>query len=156
MQIFVTINKIYKLKLKAQLVYYRITVLLSRTSCFEALTAVNGSVAGRLERKLCFAAAFAAGSDEVLTLASFSILSLVAASLTALGLILEAFFSIELLLTCCEHKFLAAISALEGDVLVSNFLNAFNFYFIFAHCLFYLALVLCKLFRHSAFTATDI
>ena len=138
MQSFVTINKIYKLKLKAQLVYlFDITVLLSRTSCFEALTAVNGSVAGRLERKLCLATAIAAGSDKVLTLASFRILFLVAASLAALRLGLEALFSIELLLSCRENKLLTAISALESDVFVCNFdsfLNAFNFYFIFAHC----------------------
>ena len=81
---------IYKLKLKAQLVYNRIvTVLLCRTSCFEALTAVNGSVGRRLECKLRLAAALATCSDEVLTLASFSILFLVAASLAALGLVLK-------------------------------------------------------------------
>ena len=113
-----------------------ITVLLSRASCLEALTAVNGSVARRLEGQLCLATALTASSDEVLTLASFCVLSLVAASLAALRLVLEALFSIELLLTCCEHELLAAISALEGDVLVSNFLNAFYFYFIFAHCFF--------------------
>ncbi len=132
-----TINKIYKLKLKAQLVYlFVITVLLSRTSCFEALAAVNGSVAGRLEHELCLAAALTAGSDEVLTLASLRVLFLVAASLAALRLVLEALFSIELLLTYGEYELLAAISALEGDIFVSNFLNAFYFYFIFAHCFF--------------------
>ena len=128
---------IYKLKLKAQLVYYRnITVLLSRASCFEALAAINRSVAGRLEHELCLATALTASSDEVLTLASFRILFLVAASLAALRLVLEALFSIELLLTYGEYELLAAISALEGDIFVSNFLNAFNFYFIFAHSFF--------------------
>ena len=116
--------------------YIVITVLLSRASSFEALAAVNRSVARRLEHKLCLAAALTAGSDEVLTLASFRVLFLIAASLAALRLVLEALLSIELLLTCGEYKLLAAISALEGDILVSNFLNAFNFYFIFAHCFF--------------------
>ena len=118
---------------------YRITVLLSRTSCFEALTAVNGSVAGRLEHKLCLAAALTAGSDEVLTLASFRILFLVAASLAALRLVLEALFSIELLLTYGEYELLAAISAGKSDILVyylGSLFHAFNFYFIFAHCFF--------------------
>ena len=113
--------------------YY--SILLSRASCFEALAAVNGSVAGRLEHKLCLAAALAAGSDEVLTLASFRVLLLVAASLAALRLVLEALFSIELLLTYGEYKILSAISALESDILV-GYLNAFNFYFILTHYFF--------------------
>ena len=75
-----------------------ITVLLSRTSCFEALAAVNGSVAGRLECQLCLAAALRAGCDEVLTLASLCVLLFVAASLAAHRLIFKAHFSIELLL----------------------------------------------------------
>ena len=125
---------IYKPKLKAQLVYYRIiTVLLSRASCFEALAAINGSVAGGLESKLCLAAAIAAGCDKVLTLASFSILFLVAASLAALRLVLKALFSIELLLACCEYKFLSAISACEGYVFINDLFSILYFYFVFTH-----------------------
>lgn len=138
---FVTIIRmtIYKPKLKAQLVYNRIiTVLLSRASCFEALAAIYGSVAGRLESKLRLAAALATCSDEVLALASFSILFLVAASLAALGLVLEAFFSIESLFAGGEYELLAAISAGKSDILVYYFLgnlfHTFNFYFIFTHC----------------------
>ncbi len=130
---------IYKPKLKAQLDYCRIiTVLLSRASCLEALAAIYGSVAGRLESELCFTAALAAGSNKVLALASFSILFLVAASLAALGLILEALLSIESLFAGGEYEFLTAISAGEGDILVyyclSSLFHTFNFYFIFAHC----------------------
>ena len=114
-----------------------ITVLLSRTLSFEALAAINGSVAGRLECKLRLTTALAASSDEVLALASLSILLLVAASLTALGLVLEALFSIESLFTGGEYELLSAISAGKSDILVyylGNLFHTFNFYFIFAHC----------------------
>ena len=143
----------YKLKLKAQLVYRVInTVLLSRALCLEALTAVNGSVAGRLESKLCLAAAFATSSDKVLTLASFSILFLVAASLAALGLILKALLSVESLFTGGEYELLTAISAGKSDVLVyylGNLFRTFNFYFVFAHC--FLPHFDVVKSRHSAF-----
>ena len=109
-----------------------ITVLLCVASCFEARAAINGSVAGGLECKLSLAAALRAGSDKVLALASLCVLLLVAASLAALRLILEALFSVELLLTCCEYKLLAAISASEGYVLIDN-LSIFYFYFVFTH-----------------------
>jgi hypothetical protein len=137
--VFVTIIEmtIYKPKLKAKLVYYRIiTVLLSCSSSLEARAAVNGSVGRRLESELSLAAALAAGSDKVLSLASLSILLLVAASLAALRLILEALFSIESLLTCCKYELLTAISAGKSNILVYYFsylFNAFNFYFILAH-----------------------
>ena len=117
--------------------YY--SILLSRASCFEALAAVNRSVAGRLESKLRLAAALAAGSDEILTLASLSILFLVAASLAALRLVLEALFSVESLLAGGEYELLSAISAGQGDVLIygsSNLFYTFNFYFILTHCFF--------------------
>ena len=111
-----------------------ITVLLSRASCFEALAAINGSVAGGLECQLSLATAIRAGCDKVLTLASFSIFLLVAASLAALRLVLEALLCVELLLACSEYKLLTAISAHESDVLVYYFFSNFYFYFVFAHC----------------------
>ncbi len=110
-----------------------ITVLLSVASSFEASTAINGSVAGRLESEFSLAAAFRAGSDKVLTLASLRIFLLVAASLAALGLVLEAFFSVELLLARCEYKFLSAISACEGYVFINDLFSIFYFYFVFTH-----------------------
>ena len=113
-----------------------LTVLLSRASCFEALAAVNGSVAAGLESELSLATALAASSDKVLALASLSILSLIAACLAALRLILEALFSIELLLARREDEFLAAISACEGYVLVNDFFSIFYFYFVFTHVSF--------------------
>jgi len=110
-----------------------ITVLLSRASCFEALAAVNGSVAAGLESELSLAATLRANCHEILALASLSILSLVAACLAALRLILEALFSIELLLARRKDEFLAAISACEGYVLVNDFFSIFYFYFVFTH-----------------------
>lgn len=116
-----------------------ITVLLSRTSCFEAFTAVNGSVTGGLESKLCLAAALRAGCDEILTLTSLCVLLFVTASLAALRLILEALFSVELLLARCEYKFLSAISACEGYVFINDLFSILYFYFVFTH-VFFLAL----------------
>ena len=84
--------------------------LLLLHSC-EALAAVYGSVAGGLERNLCFLAALSAHGGVHLSLCSGSVLSCVTASLASLGLVLEAFFSIELLLTCSENEFLSAILA---------------------------------------------
>ena len=117
--------------------YY--SILLSRAFCFKALAAVNRSVAGRLESKLRLATALATSSDEVLTLASLSILFLVAASLAALGLVLEALFSVESLLAGGEYELLSAVSAGKGDVLIyrgSNLFYTFNFYFILTHYFF--------------------
>ena len=86
-----------------------------------------------MEGELSLAAALGANSHKVLALASLSILSLVAACLAALRLILEALFSIELLLARRKDEFLAAISACEGDVLVNDFYSIFYFYFVFTH-----------------------
>ena len=121
---------LYKLKLKAKLVYYRknITVLLSRALSLEALAAINGSVAGRLERELCLTAALAASSDKVLALSSLAVLLLVAASLATLGLVLEALLSVESLFAGCKYELRSAISAGQSDVLVNNLFHAFNFY----------------------------
>jgi hypothetical protein len=116
-----------------------ITVLLSVASLLEARAAINGSVTGGLERKLSLASALGASSDEVLALASLSILFLVAASLAALRLVLKALFSIELLLACCEYKFLSAISACEGYVFINDLFSVLYFYFVFTH-VFFLAL----------------
>ncbi len=111
-----------------------ITVLSSRALSFEALAAINGSVAGRLEGQLCLATALGAGRDKVLTLASFSIFLLVAASLAALRLILKALLCVELLLAYGEHELLAAISAGKGDVLIYYLFSSVYSYFVFAHC----------------------
>ena len=112
---------------------FYITVLLSVALSFEALAAVNRSVAAGLECELSLAAALRANSEIVLTLASLSIFLLVAASLAALRLVLETLFSIELLLARCKDEFLSAISACEGYVFINDLFSIFYFYFVFTH-----------------------
>ena len=77
----------------------------------EALAAENGTVGLGLEGNLCLAAATCAGSCEELTGTTGSILASIAAGLAALGLVLEATLSVELLLTGSENEFVAALFA---------------------------------------------
>jgi len=86
--------------------------------CCEALAAIYGSVAVGLERNLCFLTTVSTNSCEHLTRRLTRILTEIAASLTSLGLVLESFLCIELLLACGKDKFLSAIFALKGLVLV--------------------------------------
>ena len=81
------------------------------THLSEALAAEHGTVGLGLEGNLCLAAAASAGSSEELTGTTGSVLAGVAASLAALGLVLEAALCVELLLTGGEHEFLAALFA---------------------------------------------
>ena len=75
----------------------------------KALTAVNRSVLSGLEGDLSYIAAVGASSFIHLSALLGRILSCVAAGLAALGLVHEAFFSIELLLTGGEHELVAAV-----------------------------------------------
>ena len=77
----------------------------------EALAAENGTVGLGLEGNLCLATATCAGSSEELTGATSCVLASVTASLAALGLVLEAALSVELLLTGSENEFVAALFA---------------------------------------------
>ena len=70
---------------------------------------------------LGLAAAGSAGSGEILTGAAGGVLAGVAAGLAALGLVLEAALSIELLLTGGEHELLAALFANQSLVFVHDF-----------------------------------
>ena len=79
--------------------------------CSKALAAKNRSVAGGLERNLCFFSALSASYAEKLSLGLSCVLSLVTASLASLGLILEALLCKKLLFACCENKLLTAILA---------------------------------------------
>ena len=81
------------------------------THLSEALAAENGTVGLGLEGNLCFAAAACAGSGEELTGTTSNVLTSVAASLAALGLILEATLSVELLLAGGENELVAALFA---------------------------------------------
>jgi enamine deaminase RidA (YjgF/YER057c/UK114 family) len=77
----------------------------------EALAAVYRTVGLGLEGNLGLAAATGAGSGEELTGTTSGVLASVTASLAALGLVLEAALSVELLLTSGENEFVAALFA---------------------------------------------
>ena len=94
---------------------YRLAV---GTHLSEALAAVHGTVGLGLEGNLCLAAAACAGSGEELTGATSAVLAGIAACLATLGLVLEAAFSIERLLTGGENKLLTAIFALQSLIFV--------------------------------------
>ena len=77
----------------------------------EALAAVHRTVGLGLEGHLGLAAAAAAGGGEELTGTTGIVLTSVAAGLAALGLVLEAALSVELLLTGGENELVAALFA---------------------------------------------
>jgi len=77
----------------------------------EAVAAIHGAVGLGLERHTGLAAAGGAGGGEILPGTAGRVLAGVTAGLAALGLILEAALSIELLLTGGEHELLAALLA---------------------------------------------
>ena len=77
----------------------------------EALAAEHGTVSLGLEGHLGLAAAAGAGSGEELTGATGGVLASVTAGLAALGLVLEATLSVELLLTGGENELVAALLA---------------------------------------------
>ena len=77
----------------------------------EALAAVHRTVGLGLEGNLGLAAAVGTGSSEELTGTTGAVLASVTAGLAALGLVLEAALSVELLLTGGEHELVAALFA---------------------------------------------
>ena len=77
----------------------------------EALAAIDRTVGLGLKGNLGLAAAGCANSGEILAGTAGSVLASVTAGLAALGLVLEAALSIELLLTGGEHELLAALFA---------------------------------------------
>ena len=77
----------------------------------EALAAVDRTVRLGLEGNLGLAAAGSANSGEILTGAAGGVLASITAGLAALGLVLEAALSVELLLTGGEHELVAALFA---------------------------------------------
>jgi len=82
----------------------------------EALAAVDRTVRLRLKRNSGLAAAGSAGSSEELAGTAGVVLARVTAGLAALGLILEALFRIEFLLTGSENELCAALFALQRFV----------------------------------------
>jgi len=77
----------------------------------KALAAVNRTIALGLKGNPSLAAAVGANRSEVLAGTAGSVLAGVTAGLAALGLILEAALSVELLLTGSEYELLAALLA---------------------------------------------
>ena len=77
----------------------------------EALAAIDRTVGLGLKGNLGLAAAGSANSGEVLAGTAGSVLASVTAGLAALGLVLEAALSIDLLLTSGEHELLATLFA---------------------------------------------
>ena len=87
----------------------------------EALAAIHRAILARAERNLCFAAARCTGSNEHFTLGPGCILTGVAASFAALGLVYKALRFIKLLLAGSENEFLATLFADESLVFVHVF-----------------------------------
>ena len=81
------------------------------THLSEALAAVHGTIGLGLEGNLGLAAAAGTGSSEELTGTTGAVLASVTAGLAALGLVLEAALSVDLLLTGGEHELVAALLA---------------------------------------------
>ena len=77
----------------------------------KALAAVYGAVSLGLKGNLSFLAASCAGCGEELSGAVALLLTSIAASLAALGLVLEAALCVELLLSCCEYELCSAFLA---------------------------------------------
>ena len=84
----------------------------------ETIAAVYRAIFSGLEGNLAFCTAFCANCIIEGLCASGSSLACVAASFASLGLILEALFSIEFLLTGGEHKFITAVFVCECLVFV--------------------------------------
>ena len=87
----------------------------------EALAAVDGTVRLGLERNLSLTTAGGAGGSEELTGATGGVLAGVTAGLAALGLILEATLSVELLLTSGENELVTALFAHQSLIFVHDF-----------------------------------
>ena len=97
---------------------------LSHTS--EAIGAVDRSVGLGLKRNLSLAAASCASSGKELSGATLSVLASVTASLAALGLVLEASFSVEFLLTSGKGELGATLFADQNLVFVHSFSLSFT------------------------------
>ena len=84
----------------------------------DAVAAVNGTIRLGLEGNLSLTTAGGAGGGEELTGATGGVLAGIAAGLAALGLVLEAALSVELLLTGSEGELVAALFTGQNLVFV--------------------------------------
>jgi hypothetical protein len=92
----------------------------------EAVATIDGTVRLRLEGNLRLATAGSTHGSEVLTGAAGGVLAGVTAGLAALGLVLEATLSVELLLTGGEGKLVAALFAYQDLVFVHRIFPLFD------------------------------
>ncbi len=92
----------------------------------ETLAAIYGSVITRFEGNNSFLTAACAYCREHLPV-SGSVLLCVSARLATLGLVCEAFFSIEFLLTGCEYEFISAVLAYKRFVCVHTIYLAIKY-----------------------------
>ena len=86
-------------------------LLAAGSSLREALAAVHGLVGLGLKGHSCLAAAFRADGSEELSGAAGSVFACITASLAALRIVYETFFSIEFLFACCEYELVSAFLA---------------------------------------------
>ena len=113
----VEIDRRQKRRLKTGAAFYckrqkrKIVQLALLTHLGEALAAIDRTVGLGLKGNLGLAAAGCTNSGEILAGTAGSVLASVTAGLAALGLVLEAALSIELLLTSGEHELLATLFA---------------------------------------------
>jgi len=91
------------------------------SSCRKALAAIYSLAFGGVERNLALFATFSANCIEHFSCTLDAVLSCGTAFLASLGFVIEALLCIEFLLTCGEHKLIAAIFAFQCLVLVHVF-----------------------------------
>lgn len=95
----------------------------------KTLATINRTIIFGLERNLCLAATACTSCCVHLSIAFSSVLSCIAASLASLGLVYKAFFSVELLLTCCKTNSLPhslQIRVLSSYILLPRLKNYFT------------------------------
>ena len=94
------------------------------TLCFEAVTAVHGTISTGLEGNLGFAAAAVADHGEHLPgSAAIAVLGFagITAGLAPTGLVLEAFLGVEFLFAGRENEFISAVTAGQSLVFVHGY-----------------------------------
>ena len=100
--------------------FYSLLIVLSHS--LKTSAAIYRSVVGRLEDNLSYTTAICTSCFEVFARSLSCVLLSIAASLAALGLVLEALFLVEFLLSCGENELVSAFLAYQ------SFINKLFFY----------------------------